>query len=122
MTEGTQDADAAARAAAVRLQDRYGPVLPVDVERVIRTRQHAPDQFLDPISLGALLVSAATLAWTVYQDLRSIHAEPSPSVVARTVRVQLQVPPGTDPADRDRIIEVTVEEVINSAASEDIQG
>jgi hypothetical protein len=43
-------------------------------------------------------------------------------MVARTVRVQRPIPPGTEPADRDRVVEVTVEEVINRASPEDLEG
>lgn len=44
--------------------------------------------YIVPISLGGLLVSIATLAWTVYQDVRKTGSRPTHQVVARVIPVQ----------------------------------
>lgn len=106
-----------ARAVAQRLAARYGPGLPADVEAALHTRGSTPrpEQYLDPLSLAGLIVSVATLAWTVYNDLRKKTPEPSTAVVARTIRVQLNDTSGLDPAQRDRIIDIVVEETVQTA-------
>ena len=85
---------AGARAAAERLSATHGPRLLADVEAELHSREadRRPDQFVDPIALGSLIVAVATLAWTVYKDLRSKDpaAAPSPQVVTRTVTTQLR--------------------------------
>lgn len=74
-----------------------------------------PEQYLDPISLAGLIVSVAGLAWTIYNDLRTKTPEPSPAVVDRTIRVQLSDVGELDSTQRDRIIEIVVEETIQTA-------
>jgi hypothetical protein len=77
-----------------------------------------PRQYLDPISLAGLVVGVASLAWTIYSDLKLKAERPRPEVVARTIRVRLQdsnVPTAASSAERDRIIEVIVEETVKQA-------
>jgi hypothetical protein len=106
-----------ARAAAQRLAAEHGPGLPADVEAALRTQglSRRPEQYVDPISLAGLIVSVATLAWTIYNDLRTKTPEPSPAVVARTIRVRLSDVGELDSAQRDRIIEIVVEETVQTA-------
>ena len=106
--------DEGSRAAAARMADQYGSDLPTHVEAELRRDpKAAPGQYFDPISIGALIVSIATLAWTVYQDLREPNQpEPDPQVVARTVRIQLDHPDELTDQERAHIIDVTVEEVL----------
>jgi len=110
-----------ARGAATRLAAELAqPQLVMDVEAELQAQEGRarPDQYvLDPISLGALIVGIASLAWTVYSDLRNKTARPSPEVVSRTIRVRLRDdgnggPSSLSPAERDRIIEVVVEETV----------
>jgi hypothetical protein len=107
----------AARAAARRLASADAPRLETDVEAALhhRTAQPEPDQYLDPVTLGSLIVSTATLAWTVFKDLRAKTLKPKADIVARRVRIEL--PPAEDisPADQDRVIEIVVEEIINDS-------
>lgn len=105
------------RSAAHRLAAEHGPGLALDVEAALHARgstQH-PQQYLDPISLGSLIVSVATLAWTVYTDLKNKTPKPSPAVVARTIRVRLSNDGELDPAQRDRIIDIIVDETVQVA-------
>ncbi len=69
---------AGARAAARRLAAELGLRIEVNVAAALHTRGRAPQpaQYFDPISLGGLIVSVATLAWTVYTDLRSRTPQP----------------------------------------------
>jgi hypothetical protein len=111
-------ADAARSAAAILAPD-LGPNLPAEVEAVLAARhlQQRPDRYLDLVSLASLIVSIATLAWTIYNDLRNHndprdHAlDPPPDVIARQVRITLreqdvQLPPGTA-----RITEIVATEI-----------
>lgn len=79
----------------------------------------ARDRYADPVSIGALVVSIATLAWTIYTDLRKRTPAPAPEVVARTVRVELRDSGGLDPTARDRVIEVVVGETVRVATTTD---
>jgi hypothetical protein len=71
-------------------------------------------RYLDPVSLGGLIVSMATLAWTVFNDLRNKTTKPPPEVIARRVSVELETHDSVTPA-QDRIIHVVVNEIIVAA-------
>ena len=101
-----------ARAAAQRLAPGSDS-LAADVEATLHAQNaRRPDQYVDPISLGALIVAAASLAWTVYTDLRAKTTRPALQVVARRVRTELADQGPTGPTERDRIIEIVVAETI----------
>lgn len=120
----------ASRSAAAFLAADLGQNLPSQVEAALATRDAArrPDQFLDPVALGGLVVSVATLAWTVYTDLRSrakdasatnLHEEPEVDAIARRIRNELRqqdiaLPPGTE-----RITQVVVTEIIRHSKASD---
>jgi hypothetical protein len=100
----TDPVERIARAAATRLTTDHGPSLAVDVEAALHTRgtTREPDRYFDPIALGALIVSVATLAWTIYTDLKQKTPNPSPDVLARTIRVRLQEAGIARGANQDR--------------------
>lgn len=78
-----------------------------------------PQRFLDPgtgIALASLLVSAASLAWTIYRDLSARNQPPPPDRLIIELRQQLDQPPAVPDADRERVIEHVARETI--AASE----
>jgi hypothetical protein len=85
------------------------PGMAAEVEAALATRQTpaVPPQYADAVALASLIVAIATLAWTVYTDLRKrTTAIPAPDVITGTVRVTLRessqaVPP-------DRVIDVVV--------------
>jgi hypothetical protein len=108
---------AGARAAAERLSPQYGPGLATDVEAALYTRglEQRPDQYFDPVALGALIVSIATLAWTIYTDLKKKTPAPAPEVVARTVRVELSSRSDAGATSPGQITDVIVTEVIKAA-------
>ncbi|MET8853620.1 hypothetical protein [Amycolatopsis sp. NPDC004625] len=121
MTERSPAADGrverTARAAARRLASADAPRLEIDVEVALHHRSTRPEpgQYLDPVTLGSLIVSTATLAWTVFKDLRTKTLKPKADIVARRVRIEL--PPAEDisPTDQDRVIEIIVEEIVNDS-------
>ncbi|MGW5742050.1 hypothetical protein [Amycolatopsis sp. NPDC003861] len=105
----------AARAAARRLASVGGQRLEADVAAALYARdvQLKPDQYFDPVTLGSLIVSAATLTWTIFKDLRTKTLKPKHDTVARRVRIELPTAEQISPADRDRVIEIIVEEILN---------
>ncbi len=107
---------AAARAAAERLAADYSPGLVSEVEAALRARSTSrrPDQYLDIVSVGALIVAIATLAWSVYSELRKNTPKPSPEVLTRQVQTELREydSPGTE--DSSHITEIVVTEIIHA--------
>jgi hypothetical protein len=115
----TDPAADAARTAAAILAPGYGPSLPAEVEAALAARDTSQrtDRYLDPVSLATLIVSIATLAWTIYNDQRDRHhSDPPADSIARHVRITLRdqdtaLPPGTD-----RITEIVATEITRHAS------
>jgi hypothetical protein len=116
MTDPVADA---ARSAATILVPDLGQNLPTEVEAALAARSgdQRPDRYLDVVSLGSLIVSVATLAWTIYNDQRGLaySQEPPADSIARQVRITLRdqdmsLPPGTD-----RITEVVAIEILRQS-------
>ena len=115
----TDPAADAARSAAAILAPDLGPTLPAEVEAALAARDTSqrPDRYLDPVSLATLIVSIATLAWTIYNDQRTRHhADPPADAIARQVRITLRdqdtaLPPGTE-----RITEIVATEITRHAS------
>ena len=105
----SDQADRVARAAAQRLAPKYGPTLAEDVEVILQTDNgdRQPGQYFDPISIASLVVSVASLGWTICKDLRKKTEKPAAEVVAR--RLRLEIPASKD---RDQIIDVVVDEIV----------
>ncbi|NDU77730.1 hypothetical protein GWI34_34735 [Actinomadura sp. DSM 109109] len=113
----------AARGAAERLAPEYGERLRADVEAALHSGDGVTrHERYDPVAIGGLIVSVATLAWTIYQDHRKKHDERPPvQVVIRTVRIELGdggVPRQVDAEQRDRIIQAVVEETVRGLDDE----
>jgi hypothetical protein len=111
----------AARAAAERLAEEYGPGLPAEVETVLRAQGTArrPDHYLDPVALGSLIVAIATLVWTVYSDQRKKTPEPSPHEITRHVLNDLNNHGITRKQETEHIIKIVVIEVIEADQNPD---
>jgi hypothetical protein len=109
----------AARAAAQRLQAEGRAGLVAEIEAVLATRESpsAPPQYADPVALASLIVAVASLAWTVYTDLKKRTAQPAAEVVARTVRVTRH--DQGQPAAPDHIVEVVVTETLRAATAQE---
>ncbi len=108
---------AAARSVAGRLATEYGSGLAAEVDAALHTRGtvRPPDRYLDPVSLGSLIVAIATLAWSIYSDQLKKTSEPSPDVVARHVRAELRKQGGTGQQEIDHITEIVAIEIIQAA-------
>lgn len=114
MTENTTPHPAiekAALATADRMAAEHGPQLRTDVLAALHAPDHSSGQYLDPVALASLIVSAATLAWTIYQDLRATKPNPEADTIARRIRLELPTDNNTDPQQRDSIIHIVVEEI-----------
>jgi hypothetical protein len=110
-----------ARATAGRVATDRMPTLSQDVEVALLARDGSkrPEGYLvDPVSLGSLIVTIASLAWTIHRDLRNRTSTPAPDVLARTLRVQLRADGAADSPDRDRMIDIVVEETIRTGMPE----
>ena len=109
-----------AQAAAQQLETEAGPGLVAEVEAVLATRESpsAPPQYVDPVALASLIVAIASLAWTVYTDLKKHTVTPSAEVVARTVRVTRRDQGQADAPEH--IVEVVVTETIRAAADQEL--
>jgi hypothetical protein len=103
----------AARAVATRLGNQHGPGLAAEVEAALHARgaEQRREQYIDPVSLGSLIVGIASLAWSVYTTLRQKTPKPSPDVVTRSVRVELRNRGDETP---DHITDVVVTEIIRA--------
>lgn len=120
MTDTPEDI---ARRAAGRLAPEIDPALPAVVEGQLRGGGGGggagpPLRFLEPattIALAGLLVSLASLAWTIYRDLKKDAAAPSPEVLARRLRLDAELPEAVTTERRARLIAVIVEEVVAGA-------
>jgi hypothetical protein len=106
-----------ARAAAQRLASVHGARLEADVEAALHSRgsdEAPPDQYIDPVAIASLIVAAASLAWTIYRDLRANHAAPpTPDHLIRRVRTTLRESRTLDDST-ERVIEITVEETLKA--------
>jgi len=109
-----------ARAAAQRLEAEDRPGLVAEVEAALAAREFpsAPPQYVDPVALAILIVGIASLAWTVYTDLKKRTAKPAAEVVARTIRVTLW--DSGQAAAPDHIVDVVVTETIRAAADQEV--
>ena len=109
----TDSVETISRSAANRLAIQGEPDVIVEVEAELATGSDGPrDQYVDPISLGALIVSVATLAWKVYTDLRARNDKPSKDIVARKVRIQLKNSEHIPHPDYENIIAIVVDETM----------
>jgi hypothetical protein len=102
-----------ARAAAQRLAPEHGERIQAEVEAALSAREtpRAVEQFVDPIALGSLIVAIATLAWTIYSDLRKEKPDVAPEVAERELRVELRRF-GEGGPERDRVDEIIVTEIV----------
>jgi hypothetical protein len=104
----------AARSAAVILAPDLGPNLPAEVEIALAARRASqrPDQYADLMSLASLIVAVATLAWTIYQDLREPTSQPPPvKMIAREIHFTFRDQHTIQPSSIERITDVIVTEI-----------
>jgi tetratricopeptide (TPR) repeat protein len=106
-----------AQAAATALAD-LGPGVAFDVDLALDKRASAQlgERYLDPVSVGGLIVSVATLAWTIYNDRQAQTNRLTAETVLQLVRVQISDGGPLDPAIRERIVETVVGEAARATA------
>ena len=106
---------AIARSAAEKLsRDLSDPVLVPETERILNNPDASRSETYEPIalSIAALIVSVASLAWTIYTDTRKANRTLDKNAVSRRIRVQLTDDANVAPPTRDAVIEVVVEETL----------
>jgi hypothetical protein len=110
----------AARAAAEHLAPDYGLSLAAEVEVALNDRYMTkkPDQYIDPVSVGTLIVGIAALAWTVYSDLRTKTSRPTSEEVSRRVHIELRNEAAPQ-LDTERITEIVITEIFRSTHDPD---
>ena len=109
-----------ARRSAARLSGEIGASLPAVVERELQAGDEEQPAKYEPaslIALAGLLVSIASLAWTIYRDLKKETDKPSSEVLGRRVRVSVELPEGVTAEQRDLMIGVVVEEVVEGSGT-----
>ncbi|HXT92585.1 MAG TPA: hypothetical protein VN714_25400 [Trebonia sp.] len=116
MTDFVADA---ARSAAATLAPDLGQHLPVEVEAALAARAGdlRPDSYREVASLGSVTVSAAALAWTIYNDQRNSTQGPRPEAdsIAHQVRIALGEGDTILPTGTHRITEVVATEIIRQS-------
>jgi len=116
MTDFVADA---ARSAAAALAADLGQNLPVEVEAALAARagDQRPDRYQEVVSLGGVTVSAASLAWNIYNDQRNATEGPRPEAdsIAHQVRLALGAEGAILPPGTDRITEVVATEIIRQS-------
>ena len=112
----------AARAAAAILAPDLGLALPAQVEAALAARltSKRPDRYLDPVSVGSIIVSIATLAWTIYTNQRSRTHDPKSDTVAREVLITLREQEILLSAGTERITEIVATEIIRQGSRPDV--
>jgi hypothetical protein len=116
------------------------PGLPALTERAIAGGGAAEGmRSYDPtlaIALGGFLLSVAQLGWTIHRDLKADREKAAEkadrdrlsdraglgALLARRIRLGMQMPAGVTPERRDRIVEVVVEEILRGDAGPEAGG
>jgi len=106
------------RAAADKLASVYNQELEGQVEAALDARRSANrlERYVDPVSVGSLIVSVASLAWTVYAGLKKQTPNPALESVSVAVRARLAEGGETTPAADSQMIEIVVTEIIQAAS------
>jgi hypothetical protein len=143
-SERHRGAEEVARRAAARLAGEVDPGLPALTERAIAGGGAAEGmRSYDPalaIALGGFLLSVAQLGWTIYRDLKADREKAAEkadrdraqdrderrvglgALLARRIRLGMQMPAGVTPERRDRIVEVVVEEILRGDEGSKAEG
>ncbi|WBB52005.1 hypothetical protein [Verrucosispora sp. WMMD573] len=100
--------------AALAAVDRIGgdERLRADVLAELHAPDRNADRYVDVVAVASLIVAAATLAWTIYQNRRDNRSSANREVVARQIRVALSETGGVPTQQRDLVIEVVVDKII----------
>ena len=110
------DERALAQAATRRLSAEMPAGFPEAVEAALAAPEGSGSvsKTYDPatvIALGALLVSIAQFAWTIYADLRKQTQKPDREVLARRIRLRLEESGQSGGEHSHRMVEAVIEEI-----------
>lgn len=111
-----EDERALAQAAAKRLSAEMPAGFPEAVEAALAAPKApgAQPKTYDSgtvIALGALLVSIAQFAWTIYTDLRKQTPKPDREVLARRIRLRLGENSQSGGEHTHHMVEAVIEEI-----------
>lgn len=114
----------ASRAAAGQLAHEYGPEVPLDVETALAARKERlrPETYIDYVSIGSLIVSAASLAWTIYIDRRKEAPKLDADDLDRAIQDGIGAANSGNGALQKRITTIVIAEIIRTARDVDVQG
>lgn len=116
-----------ARRAAGRLSGELDPALPALTERVLAEGvEPEPRRSFEPVTglaVASFLLAVAQFAWKVYRDVQEEREKAGEqtgkpdrerirSVTARRARLELEPPEGMSEAQRDRMVDVVMEEIL----------
>jgi len=103
----------AARATAKELAPQYGQRLEAGVEAALYSTGESkpPSQYFDPVAVGSLIVSIATLAWQIYSDRKKQGEKPTKDTMARVLRLERSKSIDLTAAE-ENIIEMVSAEII----------
>lgn len=112
------------RAAAGQLAHEYGPEVPLDVETALAARKEGsrPETYIDYVSIGSLIVSAASLAWTIYVDRRKEAPKSDADDLNRAIQDGIAGVNGSSTTLQKRITAIVIAEIIRTARDIDAQG
>ncbi|MGH7117085.1 MAG: hypothetical protein ACREE9_21640 [Stellaceae bacterium] len=121
MTDNVRIDDTARRVAA-RLVPDLEQTLPAQVERALAEDplDRPAERLIDPISLGALIVSIVSLGWTIYhdqkQDWATAASDQAKDVERLTAELRAQpeaeCPPNITPEQHQLIIATVADEIV----------
>lgn len=103
-----------ARAASRRLVPEFGTRVETDVEEALYAWDNGERHQYDLAAVGALIVSIAQLAWTIYADHRKKTPNAASDVTERVLRTELRHEVEKTPASL-KITEVVVQEIVSAA-------
>lgn len=108
-----------ARRVAKRLSVEHGTQLRAEVDKALSVRTSPGQrQFFDPVGFAALVISAASLGWQIYTDRRSRREAVDRATVVADLDRSLPTPVEVEPADRQRLIDATADEIFTEVGAE----
>jgi hypothetical protein len=114
-----------ARRVAAQLAPDLGATLPEQVEQAIAEDplDRPAERIFDPISVGAFMVSIASLGWTIYHDLKKDRATAKRDQTAEAAQLSADLkgqpeaesrPAKLTPEQHDLIITAVAAEIVRS--------
>ena len=108
-----------ARRVAMRLSTEFGHNLPATLEAQLLGAGAPPQRYeiATIVAVATLILEVAKFGWEVYLDRKKNARPVDADSMGRTIRLQLSATLSLPDAQRDRVIQTVVEEILNSSAS-----